>query len=200
MNRLCKTARRLPSQAFKSRQSSSKATSNDLSDPRWLYDVQARLGRCINFGLDSVQIHEAGWILKELAENWRALLAGVEGFLTGSKRAGLLRQSVVWGELDSMGHVNNVVFNRWAESGRVEWIRNFARTFDVQHARQWRELWTPEGDGLILKSIKTDFKFVSNQLLHLIRYYPQQSILIVANKADDIPGSRYGFAQNSNSY
>lgn len=60
-----------------------------------------------------------------------------------------------------MGHVNNVVYNKWAESGRIEWVLNFARTFNIDHAQYWRELWTPRGDGMILRSIKTDFKFVS---------------------------------------
>lgn len=27
--------------------------------------------------------------------------------------------------------------------------------------KQWSELWTPKGDGLILRSIRTDYKFVS---------------------------------------
>lgn len=30
------------------------------------------------------------------------------------------RHKVVWGEMDSMGHVNNVVYVRYAETGRVE--------------------------------------------------------------------------------
>jgi len=41
-------------------------------------------------------------VLKVLAEEWRDLVAGREGFLVDGKRAGLLRQGVVWGEMDCM--------------------------------------------------------------------------------------------------
>ena len=58
-----------------------------------------------------------------------------------------------------LGHVNNVVYNRYAESGRVEWTRNFA-AIDPEHKQFWNELCTPKTQGLILRSIKTDFKFV----------------------------------------
>jgi hypothetical protein len=40
--------------------------------------------------------------LKALGEEWRELVAGREGFLVDKKRAGLLRQKVVWGEMDCM--------------------------------------------------------------------------------------------------
>jgi hypothetical protein len=33
---------------------------------------------------------------------WRGLVAGREGFLVDGRRAGVLRQRVVWGEMDSM--------------------------------------------------------------------------------------------------
>ena len=135
---------------------------SDLQSPRWLNEVRARIGKCISFGLNKEQIAETGTLVRTLAKEWRVLLAGPEGFLTYPKRAGLLRHPIVWGELDSMGHVNNVVYNRWAESARIEWVQNFARTFDQAHAQEWRELWTPKGDGMILRSIKTDFKFVSS--------------------------------------
>ena len=57
------------------------------------------------------------------------------------------------------GHVNNVRYNYWAESARVNWIENFANQDALNH-KAWSELLTPRGDGLILKSIKTYFKFV----------------------------------------
>ncbi|PBP29001.1 hypothetical protein BUE80_DR000058 [Diplocarpon rosae] len=44
----------------------------------------------------------AGSVLKAVGEEWRHLVAGQEGFLVGRKRAGLLRQNVVWGEMDRM--------------------------------------------------------------------------------------------------
>jgi Thioesterase-like superfamily len=57
-------------------------------------------------------------------------------------------------------HVNNVKYIRYAESGRINWIEILAK-LDTENKQRWRELWTPRGKGLILKSIKTDFKFVS---------------------------------------
>lgn len=37
---------------------------------------------------------------------------------------------------------------------------NFAAS-DPQHRAEWMQLMTPESVGLILRSIKTDYKFVS---------------------------------------
>jgi len=58
------------------------------------------------------------------------------------------------------GHVNNVTYNRYAESARILWAQRYARNIDPKHAEAWQGLWTPKGHGLILRSIKTDFKFV----------------------------------------
>lgn len=58
------------------------------------------------------------------------------------------------------GHVNNVMYNRYAESARVNWTRNFA-AMDQAHREAWLELMSPKSVGLILRSIKTDYKFVS---------------------------------------
>lgn len=54
------------------------------------------------FGLNDSQVARAGAILAEIARDWRELVAGSEGFLTGPDRRGLYRQEVVWGEMDSM--------------------------------------------------------------------------------------------------
>jgi len=56
--------------------------------------------------------------------------------------------------------VNNVVYNKYAESARVEWVDKYSTYIDPAHAKAWRELCSPRGAGLILKSIKTDYKFV----------------------------------------
>ena len=58
------------------------------------------------------------------------------------------------------GHVNNVVYARYAESSRVNWINNFAVHVDPGHRDEWAQLMTPRGVGLILKSLQADFKFV----------------------------------------
>ena len=68
---------------------------------RWLSDLKQRLGKCIIFGLKPAQLDEAGGILRVLASDWRALVAGSEGFLTGNGRAGLEGQNVAWGEMVS---------------------------------------------------------------------------------------------------
>ncbi|KAH3961957.1 hypothetical protein HBI56_202780 [Parastagonospora nodorum] len=150
--------------------------------PRWLTSLRPRLGKCITFGLSPAQTHEAGSILQEVSSDWRELLAGSEGFLTSKEYRGLYRQEVVWGEMDSMGnyyyygHVNNVMYNRYAESARVNWTRNFAAS-DRKHEKQWMELITPKSVGLILRSITTDYKFPMKwpdriTVLHKLRTKP----------------------------
>lgn len=52
-----------------------------------------------------------------------------------------------------------MTYVRYAESARINWAQNYAKYHDPAHKKQWEELWTPKGDGLILRSIKTDFKF-----------------------------------------
>ncbi|EXJ88293.1 hypothetical protein A1O1_05223 [Capronia coronata CBS 617.96] len=127
--------------------------------PRWLSDTKTRIGKCITFGMSAPQVDEAGQILRTLGREWRELVAGSEGFLTDETRAGLHRHQIVWGEQDSMGHVNNVMYVRYAESGRCNWILNYSDHVDPAHKRAWRELVTSRGIGLILKSITVDYKF-----------------------------------------
>ena len=69
---------------------------------RWLSDLKRRIGKCIVFGLKQEQVDEAGSILKIVAQDWRELIAGSEGFLTGQRRAGMEGREVVWGEMVSM--------------------------------------------------------------------------------------------------
>lgn len=51
------------------------------------------------FGLRPDQDQDAGHILLQLARDWRELVAGSEGYLTGWKHRGLFRQNVAWGEM-----------------------------------------------------------------------------------------------------
>jgi len=55
--------------------------------------------------------------------------------------------------------VNNVTYNRYAESARVIWGANYANHIDPLHKKEWSELSTAKGDGWILRSIRTDYKF-----------------------------------------
>lgn len=73
----------------------------------------------------------------------------------------------------TVGHVNNVMYNRYAESARVNWTLNFANVFDTAHRAEWRELMTPKSIGLILRSIRTDYKFV---------HFPRRRELGLANR------------------
>ena len=61
-----------------------------------------------------------------------------------------------------MNHVNNVTYIRYAESARIGWARNYALHGNKGEGERekWMELWTPRGDGLILRRIECDFKFV----------------------------------------
>lgn len=59
------------------------------------------------------------------------------------------------------GHVNNVMYSRYAETARINWMRNFALHIDPSHRKDWPTIVNAAGLGLILKSIKVDYKFVS---------------------------------------
>lgn len=139
---------------------------NDLTLTRqgltshWYRSIQQRIGKCIHFGCDASQIALASRILKTLEMEWRQLLAGSQGFLTGARR-GLENQQVVWGEQDSMAHVNNVTYARYAESSRVNWFQYYAKHVAPEHREAWAELMTPRSIGVILKDISIAFKFVS---------------------------------------
>ncbi|KAI2602452.1 thioesterase-like superfamily-domain-containing protein [Hypoxylon sp. NC1633] len=149
-----------PSGRFLSRAFSSSPASEPalpLPPSKWHSDLKTRLGKCILFGCSKEQARRAAGVLRVLATEWRELAAGAEGFLTGGRR-GLESQQVVWGEMDSFGHVNNANYIRYAESARVNWIIHFAAA-DPAHGALWRELMTPKGTGLIMKSIKAEYKF-----------------------------------------
>lgn len=73
---------------------------------------------------------------------------------------------------DSKGHVNNVVYVRYAESGRVAWAQKYAYKIDPEHKEVWRDIATPRGSvGMILRKITTEYKFVS-----LARGYRDQQV------------------------
>lgn len=54
------------------------------------------------------------------------------------------------------------MYNKYAESARFNWLSNFATTIDPEHADEWNAFMTPKDVGLIMRSIKTDYKFVSS--------------------------------------
>ncbi|KAL9085975.1 MAG: hypothetical protein Q9165_007337 [Trypethelium subeluteriae] len=78
---------------------STTKSSSEATNPRWLPALRARIGRCIQFGLRTQQVQQAGKILEELNHDWREFIAGSQGFLTDRNHRGLYRQEVVWGEM-----------------------------------------------------------------------------------------------------
>ncbi|KIW02903.1 uncharacterized protein PV09_05951 [Verruconis gallopava] len=127
---------------------------------RFISESKARIGKCVTFGCStSKQLAELSFVLRQVTWNWRRYVVGREGYITNKDDVGLFRQKVAWGDHDQMGHVNNVRYNFWAETARINWARNIALRADPAHRKQWEELWTPRGIGLILRSIKTDYKF-----------------------------------------
>ncbi|WQF85451.1 Putative HotDog domain superfamily protein [Colletotrichum destructivum] len=132
-------------------------------NPRWLSELQARIKRCGSLGLQGQQKDDLKALQEAVDGQWLELLAGREGFLTGSGWRGLDRHTVTWGDQDAMltgaGHVNNVVYNKYAESARFNWLRNFATTIDPTHRDAWEAFMSPRDVGLIMRSMKTDYKF-----------------------------------------
>jgi acyl-CoA thioester hydrolase len=53
-----------------------------------------------------------------------------------------------WGEMDAYGHVNNTVYFRWFESGRMEYFRRIG----------WPEVERASGVGPILHSTQARFR------------------------------------------
>jgi len=59
----------------------------------------------------------------------------------------VLQMPVRWGDMDALGHVNNIVFLQYFEQSRIEWAESVGRAFDQK------------GESMILlKSIVTYLK------------------------------------------
>lgn len=162
-------------------------------NPRWLSDIKSRLGACISFGCQGPEIDLAGRIAQTIAREWRGLVAGTEGFYienvpaetewpdlgpgTNQPSDRRIGNSCVegarWGDMDSMGHVNNASYLRYAEISRVHYFRRLARYvptsassllgFDdsspspTAYLRAWLQLCTPHSIGIIYKRAELDF-------------------------------------------
>ncbi|KAI1352111.1 thioesterase-like superfamily-domain-containing protein [Xylaria sp. FL0043] len=153
-------------------------TSQPLPPKKWVSDIRERIGNCISFGCDQAQVQRAAEIIGTLAREWRVLSAGSEGFIVG-RGGGFEDQQVVWGEMDSFGHVNNTTYIRYAESSRVNWILHFALE-DPAHRETWRNLMQPKTIGLIMKSITAEYKFPMTapdviSAYHRLRIRPEES-------------------------
>ncbi|QUC16352.1 uncharacterized protein UV8b_00593 [Ustilaginoidea virens] len=176
-----RTASRQFSAAASSASLTSPAEAAPTLNPRWLTNLQSRISAC----LETNPPADHGARLKKyrdyLTSNWLELSAGREGFLTDERWRGLDKFGVAWGDMHGewawgpaamvhvlvatcglipsrQGHVNNVMYNRYAESGRVNWFTSLAAHAPPDQRQAWIDLISPRGTGLILKSIKTDYK------------------------------------------
>ncbi|CZR40634.1 uncharacterized protein FPRO_10224 [Fusarium proliferatum ET1] len=140
-------------------QSGQAQSSNDLPSfpSRWFADLQAQLKKLTSDNYPSSCVEEAKRQLVSNEKNWLQLLAGQQGFLTDKKWRGLDNHQLLWGDMH--GHVNNVMYNRYVETGRVHFIRQHSLDAAQHHKAQWDDLVTPRSLGLILKSITTEYKF-----------------------------------------
>ena len=59
---------------------------------------------------------------------------------------------LLWGDLDAFGHVNNLVYMRWAEAGRIEYLLRVGQLPELP----------PSGVAPILASVKCDYRRVMN--------------------------------------
>jgi acyl-CoA thioester hydrolase len=57
--------------------------------------------------------------------------------------------SIIWGDEDAFGHVNNVMYVRWCETARVDYLKC---------VRLWPAQFPPSGFGPILASITCDYR------------------------------------------
>src|SRR5262245_40278885 len=60
----------------------------------------------------------------------------------------IVTQAVIWGDMDSYQHVNNVVYFRYFENGRLEYFRRIG----------WFEIEAATGVGPILASTQARFR------------------------------------------
>ncbi|KFG84369.1 hypothetical protein MANI_010688 [Metarhizium anisopliae] len=125
-------------------------------NPRWFTDLRGRIKACLAANPQGEEGARLNKHLEYVDDNWLELSAGREGFLTDERWRGLNKFAVAWG--DMVGHVNNIMYNRYAESGRVNWVTSFAAHAPPEQRQQWVDIMSPRGIGLILKSIKTDYK------------------------------------------
>ncbi|OAA50185.1 Thioesterase/thiol ester dehydrase-isomerase [Beauveria brongniartii RCEF 3172] len=161
----------------------SAAPAETAPNSRWLSDIRNRLSTGISKRAEEPKVlAQLKHHMSYLDQHWLNLSAGREGYLIEPQWRGLDKHSIAWGDMDSMGmmsnshppcHVNNVKYNRFAESGRVNWMMNVAAHVAPEHRREFTELMSPRGIGLILASIRTDYKFVT--VLHKLVTKPDDT-------------------------
>ncbi|CAF3646000.1 unnamed protein product [Fusarium graminearum] len=145
---------------------------------RWFADLQTQLKELTTERYPKECTEKAQKLYAFSEQNWLELLAGQQGFLTEKKWRGIDNHQLLWGDMVSRqygevcippsrsnsishltGHVNNIMYNKYAETGRVKFIHNQSEDATEEEKSQWLDLPTPRGLGLILSSIKTEYKF-----------------------------------------
>ncbi|GAA5945700.1 hypothetical protein JCM10213_004863 [Rhodosporidiobolus nylandii] len=74
----------------------------------------------------------------------------------GFPQNALVEVATAWGEQDSNAHVNNAVYFRWLESGRLAYMRELTRALPEDIARDLRG--SGKGRGVILAKITFDYR------------------------------------------
>ncbi|GAA5834877.1 hypothetical protein JCM11251_002050 [Rhodosporidiobolus azoricus] len=91
-------------------------------------------------------------------------LAKEQGFPEGA----LVELPVQWGDMDANAHVNNVVYFKWLETGRLAYAHHLTRPLPEEVAKDLRG--SGKGKGLILARITFDYR--------LPTFYPD-SVLVM---------------------
>ena len=52
--------------------------------------------------------------------------------MTQKKQVHTMRQAIRWGDMDAFGHVNNTVYFRYMESGRIAFLEQAAGDLEIQ--------------------------------------------------------------------
>ncbi|KAH7268569.1 thioesterase-like superfamily-domain-containing protein [Fusarium solani] len=128
-------------------------------DSRWFSNLQARIEKLRSSKYPPECVSQAEKLYQHTTTDWIELLAGREGFLTDKSWRALDHYPLLWGDMDSMGHVNNVMYNKYVETARVRFVKHHADDAATEEQRrQWDDLPTPRSLGLILRRITTEFK------------------------------------------
>ena len=61
---------------------------------------------------------------------------------------------VLWGDMDSFGHVNNIIYLKWCENSRIEFFRKLW-SYDIGNMK---EILEKGGVGPILANFNMDYK------------------------------------------
>ena len=74
--------------------------------------------------------------------------------LSNGKKSIITEIPVLWGDMDSFGHVNNIIYLKWCETSRIELFRKLW-SYDVGNMK---EILEKGGAGPILANFNMDYK------------------------------------------